>query len=77
MLIQSVAFSPDGKYLAALGYGRLRMWRREAWQVAGTFDSDSMSGSVVISVDGRYMAVCTRADRPVMLWNMADWRHAP
>jgi WD40 repeat protein len=77
--IVSVAFSPDGDYLAALGHERLKMWQTGIWEEIGTFNSEdiTMSGSVVISHDGRKMAVSPGTDRPVMLWNMAQWRQAP
>jgi WD40 repeat protein len=79
ILIGSVAFSPDGEYLAAVGAARLRMWRTGIWQEVGTFNSEFANRlkSVVISNDGRRMAVSTWDDQPVMLWNMADWRPAP
>ena len=74
-----MAFSPDGEYLAAVGEGMVKMWKTGIWEEVGLFSAEyiTTSSSLVISNDGRLLAVSPGSDRPVLLWNMAQWRQGP
>jgi WD40 repeat protein len=75
----SMAFSPDGEYFAAVGRGMVKMWRTGTWEEVGLFRAEYINAfaSLAISNDGRQMAVSPGSDRPVLLWNMAQWRQDP
>jgi len=74
----SLAFSPDGKTMAAATTaGKVWLWdtdnpRRPAWQVPGT---SSYVSSVAFSHDGDTLAGADPVDRKVWLWNTSDPRH--
>jgi WD40 repeat protein len=74
-----IAFSPDGEYFAAVGQGMVKMWRTGTWEEVGLFRAEYINAhaSLAISNDGRQIAVSPGSDRPVLLWNMAQWRQDP
>ncbi len=72
-IVYSVAFSPDGRYLAAGGAASaVHLIDTTSWQVIRTFEGHS-SGvtSVAFSPDGRRLA-SGAADDTVRLWDISD-----
>ncbi len=74
--IGAVAFSADGKYLAAKGGRRVRVWRVGEWQspykrMEG-LGNHSMGNAVVFSPDCQTLA--TRVDGGIAFWDTATWQ---
>jgi WD40 repeat protein len=64
-----VAFSPDGRLLAAITFsGELLLWNVETQAVVATLDTGG-SAAIRFSPDGRYMAA-GGWDRPIWLWGI-------
>jgi WD40 repeat protein/serine/threonine protein kinase len=72
-IIESCAFSPDGKLIAAA------MWGSEevlVWEIAGRHPVTKLSGShVQFSPDGALLAACL--GNTVQLWDAATWQGLP
>lgn len=66
----SLAFSPDGKYLAAGGTGNtLKIWRLEDWAGVRTLTGHrSFVNSVAYSPDGKRLASASE-DTTIKIWN--------
>jgi len=58
----SLAFSPDGKFLATGGYGKeAKLWDLATGKIARTFDTDTDGGlTIAFSPDGRVLALGNR-----------------
>jgi WD40 repeat protein/class 3 adenylate cyclase len=72
--IDSVAFSPDGKYVAASGGGGAQIWNAETGQELRRFDSDGPDFSfarVSFSPDGRYLVTADLSNGTTQLWNLS------
>jgi WD40 repeat protein len=72
--VNSVAFSPDGKWLATAMQHQIKMWSRQTWGVVHILsDIDSVSG-IHFSRDGRRLAADIE-NYSITLW--ADpWQRA-
>lgn len=71
--VSSVAFSPDGKTLAADGSslsGGAQLWDVSTGKLTGTPGSDSVVTSVAFSPDGKTLATGT-FDRGTRLWDLS------
>lgn len=75
--IESLAWSPDGKILAAVGgnpslFGEVQFWNTENWTLlrSGTFATDVLFGAS-FSDDGKLFA-CGAADNSIRLINVED-----
>jgi len=72
-MVQSVVFSPDGRYLAVgtSGGSSVQLIDTSSWQVIRTFEGHSSHvTSVAFSPDGRLLASGS-ADRTIKLWEVA------
>ena len=65
-----IAFSPDGKNLAAILGNSVTIWEANRWQVLTNLEA--ALESLVYSPDGKILAACV--DGGVRLWDTATWR---
>lgn len=57
-LVQSIAFSPNGKWLASGGYRNVKLWQRPVNPQQGTLEGiEGEPQSLVVSPDGKWAAV--------------------
>jgi WD40 repeat protein len=73
-MVNSVAFSPDGKYLASGSQDKIvKLWSVQSQKEVTTLKghSDSVE-SVAFSPDGKYLASGSR-DKTVKLWSMENF----
>jgi WD40 repeat protein len=77
--INSVAFSPDGKYLAGGGQNDITLWELPAGSSPKTLVRESSQhsdfNSVAFSADGRYLAGTSITG--LDLWAVAAWQAVP
>ena len=71
--VQSLAFHPNGEWLASGGYREIKLWRRARGQPSRHMElaGDSPAQAMAVSADGRWMAAAP-AGGPVQLWNLRD-----
>ena len=68
--VKSIAFSPDGKYLASGGTdGKIILWDAQSRQLVKVFDDYYMIWSIVFSPDGRALASAGEGGG-ISLWNV-------
>jgi len=74
VLTEAVAFSPDGRRLACVAYGKVFLLETEKWQVIDQQDTgDLRPVSVSFSPDGRRL-VTGSTDGTILLWEAAPLR---
>lgn len=77
-LIQSLAFSPNGKYLAAGGFWKdasIRIWSTETWDLVQKLEKHSKGvRSLTFHPDGHQL-ISGGYDAKLHVWNTADWSH--
>ncbi len=73
--INSVAFSPDGKYLASGSKDKtIKLWNVQSQKQVITLQDDSLCVySVAFSPDGKYLASGS-LDKTVKLWSMENFQ---
>jgi WD40 repeat protein len=73
----AVAFSPDGKLLAACSGDGLRLWDTTTWKNVRTLSTPALSrvSSANFSSDGRWLAA-SAAGGAVAIWQTPDWQLA-
>jgi WD40 repeat protein len=76
-LVHSLAFSPDGNWLASGGYREVKLWRRP--RDVQKFNLPELARQAVlalaVSPDGKWLAT-GGADGTIKLWNPATGKHA-
>ncbi len=71
--VEAVAFSPDGRTIAAAGAnGLARLWRMDGWRAAGEFPHEKKVYAVAFSPDGRMLGTA-RGDS-AWVWECATRR---
>jgi WD40 repeat protein len=73
--VSSIAFSPDGKYLASGSRDNLvKLWSVESQREVTTLQGHSYCiSSVAFSPDGKYLASGSQ-DSTIKLWNMENYQ---
>jgi len=73
--VRDIAFSPDGRHLAAGGYDRkVRVWRTEDWETAAVFEHADQVQSVTFSPNGQWLVAGSRYPwQETRLYNTKDW----
>lgn len=72
--INTLAFSPDGKYLATSGYGHVvRIWKTADWTSAGETRHDGSITCLAFSPDGRLLYVAGKKGRDPIICRF-EWR---
>ena len=66
--VLSPVFSPDGRTLAAIDYGRVRLWHAATGQELLSLDAGGSCQSAAFSADGAGLAVLLRPSRRVAYW---------
>lgn len=76
--INSIAFSPDGKFLAAgKKYGRLVVWEVTNQQIVCIIDTGFAGvGQVAISPDNQFIAAAAESGSSIKLWHLPDGQFA-
>lgn len=69
-VVNCLAFSPDGKLLAAGGEGGVRVWEAATWRELQTFAPEMDVLAIAFSPDGGLLA-CGGKDGEVRLWDLA------
>jgi WD40 repeat protein len=69
--VQSLAFSPDGKILAATIGSKTTLWRVSDWTKLGSLDHPDYANVVSFSPSGQFLAVGL-ADGTVQLWGIHE-----
>ncbi len=71
-MINSVAFSPDGKTLASSGQGDIRLWDMETFTETYTLTGhkSGLANSVVFSPDGKTLAHAGELNNTIYLWDL-------
>lgn len=67
----SVAFTPDGKFIAAgMSYGVIRLWSTETWEQVQIYEGHQYAvRAIAISPDGETL-VSASSDQTLKLWNL-------
>jgi len=76
--VTSVAFSPDGQYLAlGTGIGNIQLVNVSNWVVVQTFDTRKLGSivSLAFSPDGKYLA-SSGSDKTIRLWDVKTGKEA-
>lgn len=71
-IVQSVRFSPDGRWLAAGGYGEVLVWPVPSVQVSRTFAGHAAAVQALALDPSRRLAVTGAEDGGVRLWDVAS-----
>jgi uncharacterized protein with WD repeat len=73
--VESVTFSPDGKFLASGGYDEtVKVWEVGSWREVATLRGHgSVVESVTFSPDGKFLASGSY-DETVKVWEVGSWR---
>jgi WD40 repeat protein len=72
--VGSLAFSSDGRWIAAAGGGHFKVWDTAAGRPVCTLPSPTNKhGSLAFSPDGRCLAVGSVVPGTVTLWETASW----
>jgi WD40 repeat protein len=69
--LRSVAFSPDGRFLASVEHREIRLWSLATWETVKTFSCD-LCIRAVFSPDGRLLA--TGDEVAIRLWEIETGR---
>jgi WD40 repeat protein len=73
----AIAFSPDGRWLAACCWERILLWEMSTRRALSTrFSTDRSRGgfiSLTFSHDGRFLAA-TNSNHEAILWEVPSWR---
>lgn len=70
-IANSVAFTPDGQFLAAgMSYGMIRLWSTETWEQAQIYEGHQYAvRAIAISPDGQTL-VSASSDQTIKVWNL-------
>jgi WD40 repeat protein len=69
--LRSVAFSPDGRFLASVEHREIRLWSLATWETVKTFSCD-LCIRAVFSPDGRLLATGDKV--AIRLWEIETGR---
>jgi WD40 repeat protein len=68
------AFSPDGRTLAVIEVGEVSLWEVASGQSRGRLKGPMWAHALAFSPNGRFLAVGTYPEAPVVLWDLSASR---
>ena len=71
--ILSLAFSPDGKYLATSSSdSKIKIWNTSTWATIAMFDKAGIAKTIAFSPDGKFFAAGTTS-KDIKIWFTNSW----